>query len=80
MSSDCGCIVNISCPTNRFDNAKVQLTIANLRKKLSMLNREDVILNDNINSDHAGRKGLHLNERGSGRLAVNFMSHMRRKH
>ena len=37
-----------------------------------------MIMNDNIVAKHIGQKGLHLNKHGEGRLAVHFMSHMRR--
>ena len=71
------CKVILSCPTCRYDDAKSQLTLCQLRKKLANL-KVDVILNDNITIDHISRKGLHLNRHGSGKLAVNFMSHMKR--
>ena len=72
-----GCTVVISCPTYRFDEPLPRLTVMHLRRKLGMLNIP-VILNENIEEIHIGKKGLHLNGRGSGRLAVNFMSYMRR--
>ena len=37
-----------------------------------------MINNANIRDIHIGRRGLHLNEKGSGRLAVNYLSYMRR--
>ena len=43
------------------------------------LNKDHVILNDNINENHIRRKGVHLNGKGSGRLAMNFLSHIRSK-
>ena len=71
------CQVIISCPTCRFDNAKARITIFNLRKKLDDLDVM-VILNENIGDNLIGRKGLHLNEHGSGRLAVNYLTHIRK--
>ena len=71
-----GCKGAISCPTDRFDDSKARLTILHLRRKLNNL-QIPLILNDNIRDVDIGKKGLHLNERGSGRLAVNFMSYMR---
>ena len=73
------CTVIISCPTPRFDNAYAQLTIKNLQKKVSSINKDHVILNDNINESRISRKGLHLNGKLSGRLAMNFKSHIRSK-
>ena len=72
------CEVTISCPTYRFDDPKAQLIINNLRTKLSKL-QVPIIENSNINITHVGKKGLHLNEAGSDRLAVNYISHMRRR-
>ena len=71
------CKVIISCPTCRFDHAKARITIFNLRKKLDDLDIM-VILNENIGDNLIGRKGLHLNEHGSGRLAVNYLTHIRK--
>ena len=71
-----GCKVIISCPTDRYDDPKAKLTILHLRRKLKNL-EIPIILNDNIYDDCIGKRGLHLNEKGSGRLAMNFMSHIR---
>ena len=71
-----GCEVIISCPTDRYDEPKAKLTLLNLRRKLNTL-KIPVIVNDNLNDEHIGKRGLHLNNRGAGRLAVNFMSYMR---
>ena len=71
------CEVIISCPTYRFDEPKAMLTLRNLRDKLLNLNIQ-VISNANITDIHIGRRGLHLNEKGSGRLAVNYLSYIRR--
>ena len=70
------CEVIISCPTCRYDDQTAKLTVIQLRQKLQNLNFP-IIMNDNIFDMHIGKKGLHLNQHGSGRLAVNFMSHMR---
>ena len=69
--------VTFSCPTIRSDNQKARLTILHLRKKLSDLNI-NCISNENINHSHLGRKGLHLNNRGLARLAMNYLSHIRK--
>ena len=64
--------VTLSCPTIRIDHQKARLTILRLRQKLLNLNI-DVINNENINDEHLGQKGLHLNNRGSDRLAMNYL-------
>ena len=71
-----GCKVIISCPTDRYDDPKAKLTILHLRRKLKNL-EIPIILNDNIYDDCIGKRRLHLNEKGSGRLAMNFMPHIR---
>lgn len=67
----------ISCPPVRMDNQKARLTILNLRKKLSNL-KINFISNENINDNHLGHKGLHLNKWGSAILAMNYLSHIRK--
>ena len=73
------CNVILSCPTYRFDDQKANVTLRNLRNNLLDLNIP-VISNSNITDMHIGKKGLHLNERGSGRLAANYLSYMRKHH
>ena len=62
----------MSKPIIRHDNGKANLTIRNVNKHLPALQSE-FIENDDISSQHLGRKGLHLNPKGKGRLALNFM-------
>ena len=69
--------IYISCPTIRFDNSKADSVLREVEEMLKCLFK-DVILNDNVNRDCVGKKGLHLNPKGSGRLATNFISLMRR--
>ena len=71
-----GVNLTIACPTKRTDNQKARITLLHLRKKLLNL-KISLITNDNINDEHLGRKGLHLNSRGSARLAMNYLSHIR---
>ena len=61
----------------RTDDAKASLTIKHIisKMKFTMVDR---FLNDNVSFDCLGRKGLHLNSKGVGRLAVNLLSRMRR--
>ena len=67
----------VSKPTIRIDHGKANLTLRNVNKHLETLNLE-CIANSNISAQHLGRKGLHLNSKGKGRLAVNFLNHIRR--
>ena len=60
-----------------MDDGKANITIRNINKHLSALQSE-CINNDNISSQHLGRKGLHLNPKGKGRLALNFMKQIRK--
>ena len=66
-----GVIVIISSPITRTDNAKARLTIKHIINKIKLL-KVNYLLNDNIYDDYLGQKGLHLNQRGTGRMAVNF--------
>ena len=66
----------LSCPVVRFDHAQANFTLRRLDQKLK--SRGDVIINDNVDKSCVGKKGLHLNAKGSGRLATNFISLMRR--
>ena len=68
--------VFLSCPVLRLDDAKANLTLRQLSYELKGL--PDVIINENVDGSCLGKKGLHLNPKGSGRLAINFISLMRR--
>ena len=67
--------VYFSCPTLRKDNIKANITLRQLNEALKLL--PDVIINDNVDDKCIGKKGLHLNARGTARLETNFISHMR---
>ena len=67
----------ISCPLIRIDNMKANCTLRKLDAYLKGSNME-IIANDNIDGSCLGKKGLHLNPKGSGRLALNYISLMRR--
>ena len=67
------CKVIISQPTLRVDDGKASLTVTHLIDKLNLLDI-DLIDNSNILREHLGNKGLHLNGRGAGRLAMNIIS------
>ena len=64
--------VIISSIINRSDEGKAKLTVINLNEHLASLEL-NVIDNTNIDSSCLTSRGLHLNETGSGRLAVNFI-------
>ena len=72
-----GIIVTISCPIVRRDNGPANIKVIHLRHKLrkSGLN---IISNDSVTYDHLGKKGLHLTQRGIGRLAMNMIDFMKR--
>ena len=74
------CQVIISCPTLRNDRANPQAhkVVFDLRKKLINL-KIPIILNDNINEEHIGKDGLHLNTYGFGKLAMNYIRYMRKR-
>ena len=69
--------IYLSYPVLRTDNAKAGFTIHHLRQKMKAL-FVNVIGNDNIAGSCLGNTGLHLNLKGAGRLAINFLSQMRR--
>ena len=64
--------VIISCPINRNDNGKASLTIRRLNHHLGDL-EINCVTNDNIESDCLIEDGLHLNTKGHGKLAMNFI-------
>ena len=68
--------VFLSCPVIRADNIRANHTLMGLDELLKSFH--NVIDNNNIDENGLGRKGLHLNKRGSTRLAMNFISRMRR--
>ena len=66
----------LSCPLLRLDGARANLTLRQLGFEMKSL--PNVIINNNVDGSCLGKKGLHLNPKGSGRLAINFISLMRR--
>ena len=71
------CRVIASKPTGRIDHVKANITLRNVNKNLETLNL-GCVENDNISAQHLGRKGLHLNSKGKGRLALNFLNQIRK--
>ena len=71
------CRVIVSKPTVRINHGKANLKLRNANKHLENLNSE-CIENGNISVPHLGRKGLHLNSKGKGRLVLNFLNQIRK--
>ena len=69
-------IVYFSCPVLRLDDANANLTLRHLCYEMEIL--PNIIVNKNVDGSCLGKKGLHLNPKGSGRLAINFLSLIRR--
>ena len=70
------CRIVLLKPTIRHDHGKANLTIRNVNKHLENLELE--CIDNNINGEHLGQKGLHLNPKGKGRLALNFLKQLRK--
>ena len=66
------CKIIISTPTYRNDNAKCSLPLCNHILMLKL----DIVDNSNICGAHLGKRGLHMNGKGIGRLAMNIISCM----
>ncbi len=71
-----GSNVYLSSPVMRLDNQLANSSIRKINNELK--NLYNVIMNDKLDGHCLGRKGLHLNRRGSGKLAVNFITQMQR--
>ena len=71
------CRVIVSKPPVRIDHGKANLTLRNFNKHLKTLNLE-CNENGNLSAQHFGRKGLHLNSKDIGRLALNFQNQIRK--
>ena len=72
-----GMDVTISCPPVRSDNGIANVKLVHIRNQLKR-NGYKIIENDNITYEHLGKKGLHLNSRGTGRLAMNMIACIKR--
>ena len=66
-----------SCPILRLDNMKANTVLRELSQWLKNFTK-NVIDNNNIDGTCIGKKRLHLNAKGSGRLAINLISLMKR--
>ena len=68
--------VYMSCPIIRSDNGVAAQTLNKVRIYMRSF-MKDTIDNGNIDRSCLGKAGLHLNAKGSGRLAMNFISLIR---
>ena len=66
------CRIIISQQVRRTHNGKATLTLNNLNELLAELD-VDKIDNSNIDVSCLGKRGLHLNSIGTGKLALNFI-------
>ena len=72
-----GMKVIISCPVVRSDNKLANMKILHVRNKLKR-DGIKIINNENVTYDHLGRRGLHLNRKGTSRLAMNMIACIQR--
>lgn len=68
--------VIISCPIVRKDNNHANVKVIHIRALLRT-SGATVITNDNISVDLLGKKGLHLTNKGVGRLASNMIEFLK---
>ena len=69
--------VYLSTPTIRVDDQKANHALRDLTRTM-IASCYDIIDNSNVVSEGVGKKGLHLNDKGSGRLALNYINLMKR--
>ena len=70
------CKIIFSGLINRYDDAKAQLTVNRVNEKMSEKGMY-VINNSNIVRSHLGKKGLHMNPHGTGKLAINIINFLK---
>ena len=71
-----GIRVTISCPMVRTDNRFANDKLVEVKNRL-IRSGLPIILNDNINEDHLGYKGLHLKQSGTNQLSENVGNFIR---
>ena len=69
------CKIFLSLPALRMDNSDAEKTLKEVRKYFSVNPR--TIVHNNIDNTCLAKKGLHLNPKGTGRLAINYISLMK---
>ena len=67
----------LSMPAKRYDNQKASATVNLVDEQLSQL-IINIIENKNISDKHRGRHGLNLRNHGRVRLAMNFISYVKK--
>ena len=70
------CKIIILNVINRTDDGKASLTVDNLNNHLNFL-KLDIVDNSNIGKEYLSKKSLYLIDRGSGKLAINFINKIR---
>ena len=70
------CTVVISTPVMSVDNKKANSIIKDLNGLLQKLDIPK-INTENLDIQHLGKKGLHSNRRGPGRLVLNIIQYIR---
>ena len=70
------CKIIFSGLINRNDDAKAQLTVNRVNEKMSEKGMH-VINNSNIVRSHLGKKRLHMNPHGTGKLAINIINFLK---
>ena len=75
MSKLPNCQLYFSSPIVRFDDAAAAARVVDeINKRMRLLLTILLVNNSNIGYDEVGWKGLHLNDRGTRKLAVNFIN------
>ena len=70
------CTVCLSTPTLRLENPSAGFVLRQVSDMIKQLDIEMVDYDD-INASFVGRAGLHLNMKGAGKLATNFINAMK---
>ena len=69
-------VVCLSTPTLRFDNPRAGFVLKQVTGLMKQLDIE-IVDNDEINASLVGKAGLHLNMKGAGKLATNYINKMK---
>ena len=71
------CQITISTPIKRHDHGKASITISHLSNKFKDVSIS-IVYNSNIGAFYLNSGGLHLNDKGLGRLAINLKLKIRK--
>ena len=69
--------IKVSSLIDRYDDINAARIVREVNSKMKHLDIP-LIDNSNITRDHVGRKGLHLNSRGTSSLALNLISMLKK--